>query len=65
MVKNWDSFIAGAAAEDGEIYCRIRELLHLLTVRSKKSQVFDFVSLSVADQPRLEHPAAKGWLPIR
>lgn len=45
MVKNWDSYIGGAAADGREIHSRIRDLLHLLTIRSKKSQVFDCLSL--------------------
>lgn len=43
--QNWDSFIDGTAANDREIYSRIRGLLPFLTIRRKKSQVFDCLFL--------------------
>lgn len=49
-----------------EIYSRISDLLPLPTCQKQEaSSIWLFVSLSVADQPRLEHPAAKGWVPVR
>lgn len=44
-VKNYDCFISGAAVNNGELHSRIEDLFCLLTTRSKKSQVFDCLSL--------------------